>query len=96
MLFHRVLDHLLVDGPRVGRELMRLLPRTERLPARQMLAEIAVQVGGYMRRQLLTSLLALPVAAALPVVLRFTGKWRAREAELSDRLAAVDPAAKPA
>jgi predicted PurR-regulated permease PerM len=50
--------YLLIDGPRVGMGLMRLLPRTERLPARQMLAEIAVQVGGYMRGQLLTSALA--------------------------------------
>jgi predicted PurR-regulated permease PerM len=50
--------YLLVDGPRVGLALMRLLPRAERLPARQMLAEIAVQVGGYMRGQLLTSALA--------------------------------------
>jgi putative heme transporter len=50
--------YLLIDGPRVGMDLMRLLPRAERLPARQMLAEIAAQVGGYMRGQLLTSALA--------------------------------------
>jgi predicted PurR-regulated permease PerM len=50
--------YLLIDGPRVGMGLMRLLPRSERLPARQMLAEIAVQVGGYMRGQLVTSVLA--------------------------------------
>ncbi len=50
--------YLLIDGPRVGIGLMRLLPRAERLPARQMLAEIAVEVGGYMRGQLLTSALA--------------------------------------
>jgi predicted PurR-regulated permease PerM len=50
--------YLLIDGPRVGTGLLRLLPRAERLPARQMVAEIAAQVGGYMRGQLLTSLLA--------------------------------------
>jgi predicted PurR-regulated permease PerM len=48
----------LIDGPRVEIELMRLLPRAERLPARQMLAEIATQVGAYMRGQVLTSVLA--------------------------------------
>jgi predicted PurR-regulated permease PerM len=50
--------YLLIEGPRVGMALMRLLPREERLPARRMLEEIAVQVGSYMRGQLLTSGLA--------------------------------------
>jgi predicted PurR-regulated permease PerM len=50
--------YLLIDGPQVGTGLLRLFPRSERLPARQMAAEIAAQVGGYMRGQLLTSLLA--------------------------------------
>jgi predicted PurR-regulated permease PerM len=50
--------YLLIEGPRVGTALMRLLPREERLPARRMLEEIGAQVGSYMRGQLLTSLLA--------------------------------------
>lgn len=50
--------YLLIDGPRIGTGIMRALPRTERLPARRMLQEIAEQVGGYMRGQLLTSTLA--------------------------------------
>ena len=62
--------YLLVDGPRVGMGLMRLLPRAERLPARQMLAEIADQVGGYMRGQLITSALAGLFAFVLLLVLR--------------------------
>lgn len=62
--------YLLIDGPRVGMELMRLLPRAERLPARQVLAEIAVQVGGYMRGQLLTSALAGGFSFLLLLALR--------------------------
>lgn len=62
--------YLLIDGPRVGLGLMRLLPRAERLPARQMAAEIAVQVGGYMRGQLLTSALAGLFAFVLLLVFR--------------------------
>jgi predicted PurR-regulated permease PerM len=62
--------YLLIDGPRVGTGLMRLLPRAERLPARQMLAEIALQVGGYMRGQLLTSALAGLFALVLLAALR--------------------------
>jgi predicted PurR-regulated permease PerM len=50
--------YLLIDGPRVGASLVRLLPRSGRLPARRMLQEIADQVGGYIRGQLLTSALA--------------------------------------
>jgi predicted PurR-regulated permease PerM len=57
--------YLLIDGPRVGMDLMRLLPRTERLPARRMLQEIADQVGGYMRGQLVTSALAGAFSFAL-------------------------------
>jgi len=47
--------YLLIDGPRVEVELMRLLPRAERRPVRQMLDEIATQVGAYMRCQLFAS-----------------------------------------
>lgn len=50
--------YLLIDGPRVGTAVMRLLPRSGRLPARRMLGEIAEQMGGYIRGQLLTSALA--------------------------------------
>jgi predicted PurR-regulated permease PerM len=50
--------YLLVDGPRVATSLFRLLPRSRRLPARQMFAEIGAQVGSYMRGQLITSVLA--------------------------------------
>src|SRR5262249_14551705 len=62
--------YLLIDGPRVGKELMRLLPREERLPMRQMLAEIGEQVGAYMRGQLLTSLLAGLFSYGLLLVFR--------------------------
>jgi predicted PurR-regulated permease PerM len=62
--------YLLIDGPRVGMGLMQLLPRTERLPARQMLAEIAEQVGGYMRGQFITSALAGLFAFGLLLVFR--------------------------
>jgi predicted PurR-regulated permease PerM len=47
--------YLLIDGPRVATSLFRLLPRSERLPIRQMFAEIGLQVGSYMRGQFITS-----------------------------------------
>jgi predicted PurR-regulated permease PerM len=47
--------YLLIDGPRVASSLFRLLPRAERLPSRQMFAEIGLQVGSYMRGQFITS-----------------------------------------
>jgi predicted PurR-regulated permease PerM len=50
--------YLLIDGPRVEVELMRLLPRAERRPVRRMLDEIATQVGAYTRGQLVSSALA--------------------------------------
>jgi predicted PurR-regulated permease PerM len=50
--------YLLIDGPRVEVEMMRLLPRAQRRPVRRMLAEIATQVGAYMRCQLFASALA--------------------------------------
>lgn len=50
--------YLLIDGPRVATGLVRLLPRPQRLPIRQMFAEIGLQVGGYMRGQLITSVLS--------------------------------------
>ena len=37
---------------------MRLLPRKERLGARKLVTQIGIQVGGYMRGQLITSALA--------------------------------------
>jgi predicted PurR-regulated permease PerM len=49
---------LLIDGPRVETELMRLLPHAERRPVRRMLEELATQVGAYVRSQLVTSALA--------------------------------------
>lgn len=50
--------YLLIEGPEVGTALMRLLPRKDRLRARQLVMEIGGQVGGYMRGQLITSALA--------------------------------------
>lgn len=50
--------YLLIDGPRVATSLFRLLPRSERLPIRQMFAEIGLQVGSYMRGQFITSAVA--------------------------------------
>jgi predicted PurR-regulated permease PerM len=71
--------YLLVDGPRVGTSMIRTLPRSARLPARRMLQEIAEQVGGYIRGQLLTSALAglfaylilLPLGVPEPLALAF-------------------------
>jgi predicted PurR-regulated permease PerM len=62
--------YLLIDGPRVATGLFRLLPRHQRLPARQMFGEIGLQVGGYMRGQLITSLLSGLFAYALLGALR--------------------------
>lgn len=62
--------YLLIDGRRIEIELMRLLPRAERQPTRQMLAEIATEVGAYMRGQVLTSVLAGLFAFLLLSVLR--------------------------
>jgi predicted PurR-regulated permease PerM len=50
--------YLLIEGPQVGLSLMRLLPRKERLAARKLVMEIGLQVGGYMRGQIITSALA--------------------------------------
>ena len=47
--------YLLIDGSRVGTSVMGMLPRHQRLPMRQMFAEISVQVGDYMRGQIITS-----------------------------------------
>jgi predicted PurR-regulated permease PerM len=49
---------LLLDGPRIEVELMRLLPHAERRPVRRMLDELATEVGAYTRAQLVTSALA--------------------------------------
>ncbi len=50
--------YLLIEGPQVGTAFMRLLPRKDRLRARKLVMEIGAQVGGYMRGQLITSVLA--------------------------------------
>jgi len=50
--------YLLVEGPRTATAVLALLPRKERLPVRRMVGEIGVQVGAYMRGQMVTSLLA--------------------------------------
>lgn len=50
--------YLLIDGSRVSTSALGILPRHQRLPLRQMFGEIGVQVGGYMRGQLITSLQA--------------------------------------
>ena len=50
--------YLLIEGPQVGSAVMRLLPRSERLHARKLVIEIGTQVGGYMRGQIITSVLA--------------------------------------
>ena len=50
--------YLLIEGPDVGKNLLRLLPRPERQPVQRMVSEIGVQIGAYVRGQLLTSVLA--------------------------------------
>ena len=50
--------YLLIEGPEVGKSAIRLLPRSERLHARKLVNEIGLQVGGYMRGQIITSALA--------------------------------------
>jgi predicted PurR-regulated permease PerM len=50
--------YLLVEGPQVATSLTSLLPRGDRLHVRRMFGEIGVQVGAYMRGQLITSSLA--------------------------------------
>jgi predicted PurR-regulated permease PerM len=59
--------YLLIDGSRVAMSLFRLLPRHQRLPARQMFGAIGLQVGSYMRGQLITSALA-GLSLTLPVL----------------------------
>jgi predicted PurR-regulated permease PerM len=50
--------YLLIEGPKVGTSLTRLLPRDKRLGARRLVGQIGTQVGGYMRGQIITSALA--------------------------------------
>lgn len=50
--------YLLIEGPDVGTAVMRLLPRSERLRARKLFMAIGLQVGGYMRGQIITSAMA--------------------------------------
>ncbi|MEP6756558.1 MAG: AI-2E family transporter, partial [Chthonomonadales bacterium] len=47
--------YLLIDGSRVGTSMIGMLPRHQRLPMRQMVGEIGLQVGDYMRGQIITS-----------------------------------------
>jgi predicted PurR-regulated permease PerM len=51
---------------------------------------IAILIGATLMG-MLGVLLALPVAAAVPVVLRFVGEWREREAEADQPAAASLP-----
>jgi predicted PurR-regulated permease PerM len=62
--------YLLIDGPRAASSLLALLPRKERLPLRRMVGEIGVQVGAYMRGQVITSLLAGAFAFVVLSVLK--------------------------
>jgi predicted PurR-regulated permease PerM len=50
--------YMLIEGPQAGLAFMRLLPRKDRLGVRKLVAQIGVEVGGYMRGQIITSLLA--------------------------------------
>lgn len=50
--------YLLIEGPQVATSLTSLLPKGDRLHVRRMFDEIGVQVGAYMRGQLITSSLA--------------------------------------
>ncbi|MCA1595301.1 MAG: AI-2E family transporter [Chloroflexi bacterium] len=50
--------YMLLEGPKVGAALARLLPVDRRLSAVKMVNEMSVQVGGYIRGQVIASLLA--------------------------------------
>jgi predicted PurR-regulated permease PerM len=50
--------YLLVDGPSVASSAVGLLPKRQRLHVRRLFGEIGIQVGDYIRGQLITSVLA--------------------------------------
>jgi predicted PurR-regulated permease PerM len=61
--------YLLIDGQFVASSALGMLPRHQRLPIRQMFAEIGTQVGDYMRGQLITSVQAGVFSYVLLLVL---------------------------
>ena len=65
--------YLLIEGPQAGLAVMRLFPRKDRLGARKLGIEIGAQVGGYMRAQLITSVLAGIFSAATLMLLHIPG-----------------------
>ncbi|HET6385140.1 MAG TPA: AI-2E family transporter [Armatimonadota bacterium] len=50
--------YFLIEGPRSANSVLRLLPRDRRLGARNLAAQLSTEVGGYIRGQIITSLLA--------------------------------------
>lgn len=72
--------YLLIEGPEVGQEVLRILPRERRLEVRRLLSDVGSQVGAYVRGQLILSAcagtcfalilfaLGIPNALALAVV----------------------------
>lgn len=62
--------YLLVDGPHVTAALIRLLPRPERLPVRNLFARLTEQVGAYIRTQLLISTMAGVFSFCLLLIFR--------------------------
>ncbi len=74
--------YLLIEGPQVGTNLLRLLPRADRLRTRKLVIEIGTKVGDYMRGQLITSAIAggfsfvVLWAAGIPAALAL-GAWAA-------------------
>jgi predicted PurR-regulated permease PerM len=69
VIYHQLESHLLV--PRIYGNTMKLSPSV---------IVIAILIGATLMG-ILGALLALPVAAAVPVVLRFVADWREREGE---------------
>ncbi len=67
--------YLLIEGPQVGKGLMQLLPRKDRLGARKLVINIGNQVGGYMRGQIITSALAGAFTFVLLLILRVPGAF---------------------
>ncbi len=67
--------YLLIEGPEVGKSMMRLLPRKDRLGARKLVIEIGNQVGGYMRGQIITSAFAGTFTFILLFALRVPGAF---------------------
>jgi predicted PurR-regulated permease PerM len=71
VIYHLFESHVLV--PRIYGNIMKLSPSV---------IIIAILIGATLMG-ILGALLALPVAAAVPVVLRYVGEWRDRETEPS-------------